>query len=186
MTQLLANIFGELGIAQYLDAFLEQGFDSWETILDITESDLYVRENVCGGELFARHADADGLGSDALGVKLGHRRVGTPFSILRPQAMCRMFPITDEGDGRGQQKLQRRIANSRGIAPEASLVSPTPSSADESRVQDAAVKVESPRLEGREPVGIVITKRKYRRHPKVGFSSPASETGPNPGGNAMG
>ncbi len=42
MTQLLTTIFGELGIAQYLDAFLEQGFDSWETILDITESDLYV------------------------------------------------------------------------------------------------------------------------------------------------
>jgi hypothetical protein len=43
MTQLLETIFGELGIAQYLDAFLEQGFDTWETILDITESDLYVR-----------------------------------------------------------------------------------------------------------------------------------------------
>jgi len=44
MTQLLGTILGELGIAQYLEAFLEQGFDSWETILDITESDLYVRD----------------------------------------------------------------------------------------------------------------------------------------------
>lgn len=43
MTQSLEAIFGELGITQYLDSFLEQGFDSWETILDITESDLYVR-----------------------------------------------------------------------------------------------------------------------------------------------
>lgn len=43
MSQSLEAIFGELGILQYLDAFLEQGFDTWETILDITESDLYVR-----------------------------------------------------------------------------------------------------------------------------------------------
>jgi hypothetical protein len=42
MTQLLGTILGELGIAQYLDVFLQQGFDTWETILDITESDLYV------------------------------------------------------------------------------------------------------------------------------------------------
>jgi len=42
MSQVLETIFGELGITQYLDAFLEQGFDTWETILDITESDLCV------------------------------------------------------------------------------------------------------------------------------------------------
>jgi hypothetical protein len=36
----LENIFGELGISQYLVTFLDQGFDTWETILDITESDL--------------------------------------------------------------------------------------------------------------------------------------------------
>lgn len=47
----LEEIFGELGISQYLEAFVDNGFDSWDTILDITESDL-----------------------DALGVKLGHRR----------------------------------------------------------------------------------------------------------------
>lgn len=40
MAQRLAAIFGELGISQYLDAFVEQGFDTWDTILDITESDL--------------------------------------------------------------------------------------------------------------------------------------------------
>ncbi len=39
-TQRLAEIFGELGISQYLDAFLDQGFDTWGAILDITESDL--------------------------------------------------------------------------------------------------------------------------------------------------
>jgi hypothetical protein len=52
MASQLETIFGELGISQYLHAFVDQGFDTWETILDITESDL-----------------------DALGVKLGHRRV---------------------------------------------------------------------------------------------------------------
>ena len=38
----LAETFDELDLAQYLDSFLEQGFDTWDTILDITESDLYV------------------------------------------------------------------------------------------------------------------------------------------------
>lgn len=52
MTSVVETIFGELGLTQYLDAFIEQGFDAWEIILDIQESDL-----------------------DALGVKLGHRRV---------------------------------------------------------------------------------------------------------------
>ncbi|CCU76121.1 hypothetical protein BGHDH14_bgh04339 [Blumeria hordei DH14] len=47
----LADIFAELGISHYLQEFIEQGFDSWDTILDITESDF-----------------------DVLGVKLGHRR----------------------------------------------------------------------------------------------------------------
>jgi hypothetical protein len=64
------------------------------------------------------------------------------------------------------QKLQRRIANSRGIAPDASLVSPTQSTAEELKLQDAA-KVESAAPDGRETVGVVVTKRKYRRHPKV-------------------
>lgn len=64
MTQQLATIFGEVGLSQYLDIFLEQGFDTWETILDITESDL-----------------------DALGVKLGHRRVCT----LRASRLCRQY-----------------------------------------------------------------------------------------------
>ena len=31
-----------LGIDCYLDIFLEAGFDSWETVLEITENDLDV------------------------------------------------------------------------------------------------------------------------------------------------
>jgi len=40
MMQPLEETFRELGISQYLGVFLDQGFDMWETILDITESDL--------------------------------------------------------------------------------------------------------------------------------------------------
>lgn len=48
----LTDILSRLGLAQYLHAFTFEGFESWETLLDITESDL-----------------------EACGVKLGHRRV---------------------------------------------------------------------------------------------------------------
>lgn len=42
MSRDLEAVFAELGISQYLESFVEQGFDTWETILDITESDLCV------------------------------------------------------------------------------------------------------------------------------------------------
>ncbi|POR32654.1 High mobility group protein 20A [Tolypocladium paradoxum] len=116
MTQGLDSIFAELGLTQYLDAFVDQGFDAWDTILDIQESDL-----------------------DALGVKLGHRR-----------------------------KLQRRIANARGIAPSVSLASLKPA-AEESKPE--TLRRESSRTEGNgESNG--VTKRKYRRHPKPDENAP--------------
>ncbi|KAF1354868.1 high mobility group box domain-containing protein [Delphinella strobiligena] len=40
-----------LGLSQYLQVFLDEGFDTWDTLMDVTESDL-----------------------DTLHVKLGHRR----------------------------------------------------------------------------------------------------------------
>jgi hypothetical protein len=43
MTEDLEVIFSQLGMIQYLDAFVEQGFDTWDTVLDITESDLYAK-----------------------------------------------------------------------------------------------------------------------------------------------
>ncbi|KAI0102933.1 hypothetical protein GGR51DRAFT_562137 [Nemania sp. FL0031] len=112
----IETVFGELGISQYLGVFIDQGFDSWETILDITESDL-----------------------DALGVKLGHRR-----------------------------KLQRRIANYRGVAPEASLVSPARTSIEDAR--NDANRTDIGRTEVR--VGPTVAKRKYRRHPKPDEHAP--------------
>ncbi|KAJ9142107.1 High mobility group protein B3 [Pleurostoma richardsiae] len=117
MSPSLEEVFGELGISQYLGAFLDQGFDTWETILDITESDL-----------------------DALGVKLGHRR-----------------------------KLQRRIANSRGVAPDTALVSPTQPSIEDARPEH---RPDAPSAESRDPAAAVIQKRKYRRHPKPDENAP--------------
>jgi hypothetical protein len=78
----LGDIFAELGISHYLHDFLEQGFDTWETILDITESDF-----------------------DALGVKLGHRRKiqrkianTRGFSSDRALASPRDTPSDDRAD----------------------------------------------------------------------------------------
>ncbi|KAG5981971.1 hypothetical protein E4U55_002457 [Claviceps digitariae] len=117
MNRELEGIFADLGLSQYLDAFRDQGFDAWEIILDIQESDL-----------------------DALGVKLGHRR-----------------------------KLQRRIANARGIAPSISLVSSNKPSSDELKQdglrQDASRTDATSETNG-------VTKRKYRRHPKPDENAP--------------
>ena len=37
----LTDILSRLGLAQYLHVFTYEGFETWETLLDITESDLY-------------------------------------------------------------------------------------------------------------------------------------------------
>lgn len=112
----LEGVFKELGLSQYLDAFTEQGFDKWETILDIQESDL-----------------------DALGVKLGHRR-----------------------------KLQRRIANARGIAPSISLADIRATLED---VKQNGSRHDHGRWEGN-PETNGVAKRKYRRHPKSDENAP--------------
>ncbi|PHH91818.1 hypothetical protein CDD83_10167 [Cordyceps sp. RAO-2017] len=117
MTRELESIFADLGLSQYLDAFVDQGFDAWDTILDIQESDL-----------------------DALGVKLGHRR-----------------------------KLQRRIANARGIAPSVSLACTAKSASDESKPDN--LRRESSRSDGA-PDANGVAKRKYRRHPKPDENAP--------------
>ncbi|PTB65366.1 hypothetical protein BBK36DRAFT_1122166 [Trichoderma citrinoviride] len=113
----LEEIFKELGISQYLSAFVEHGFDTWDTILDIQESDL-----------------------DALGVKLGHRR-----------------------------KLQRRIANARGIDPSISLSS-VQAAFDDEKHDGSHRKREAPCHTG--SGGNSTAKRKYRRHPKPDENAP--------------
>lgn len=46
-------------LSLYVQLFRDEGFDTWNTLMDITESDL-----------------------DALGVKLGHRRVCAQFIFV--------------------------------------------------------------------------------------------------------
>jgi len=36
----LGERLGRLGLSQYLEVFVTEGFDTWEIILDVTESDL--------------------------------------------------------------------------------------------------------------------------------------------------
>ncbi|KAL0257890.1 hypothetical protein SLS55_007058 [Diplodia seriata] len=55
----------QLGLSQYLEVFVTEGFDTWETVLDIRESDL-----------------------DSLNVKLGHRR-----KLQRAIAETRGIPL---------------------------------------------------------------------------------------------
>jgi hypothetical protein len=116
----LAEIFVELGISQYLGAFIDQGFDTWDTILDITESDF-----------------------DVLGVKLGHRR-----------------------------KLQRKIANSRGVSADRALISLSRNTPSDDRQPDEHKAGGT----GPDPKGVAGgphgAKRKYRRHPKVDENAP--------------
>lgn len=40
MTELSERL-ESLGLSQSLETFISEGFDTWETLLDITESDLY-------------------------------------------------------------------------------------------------------------------------------------------------
>lgn len=113
----LADIFAELGISHYLHDFIEQGFDTWETILDITESDF-----------------------DVLGVKLGHRR-----------------------------KLQRKIANSRGVSSDRALGSPRNTPVDD---KPEELKGPNTKVDSKDGSSVVGAKRKYRRHPKPDDNAP--------------
>jgi len=36
----LSDRLERLGLSQYLEVFLSEGYDTWETLCDITESDL--------------------------------------------------------------------------------------------------------------------------------------------------
>ena len=40
----LEVVLSWLGMSQYLDRFRQAGFDSWETLQEITEDDLEVRK----------------------------------------------------------------------------------------------------------------------------------------------
>lgn len=59
------HIFARLNLTQYLDRFIEEGFDSWDAVCQITEADL-----------------------DALNVKFGHRRI-LQFAITESKRATR-------------------------------------------------------------------------------------------------
>ncbi|RVX67428.1 hypothetical protein B0A52_08781 [Exophiala mesophila] len=114
----LAPHLQRLGLEQYLDAFVGEGFESWETLLDIQETDF-----------------------DALNVKLGHRR-----------------------------KLQRAIADYRGISYERLIGSPAQEAHLETiRTPEAGLlALGADRTSASAPEA----KRKYRRHPKPDENAP--------------
>ncbi|KAK7741606.1 hypothetical protein SLS63_001163 [Diaporthe eres] len=69
-----------------------------------------------------------------------------------------------------RQKLQRRIANARGVAPDVALASPTRASVEDTRAGAEVQKPEAsavPPTDSRENSNGVVQKRKYRRHPKM-------------------
>ncbi|KAF2660985.1 HMG-box [Lophiostoma macrostomum CBS 122681] len=79
-----------LGLSQYLDAFVAEGFDTWETLLDITESDLA-----------------------AANVRLGHRRklqraLGQLRDEPSPKALGRQ-ESTYDGDASSSAGASTRV-----------------------------------------------------------------------------
>ncbi|KAL8658479.1 MAG: hypothetical protein Q9226_000973 [Calogaya cf. arnoldii] len=56
-------IFDRLGLGQYLERFVDEGFETWETVLDITESDLQLPPTLEGTKpgkrKYRRHPKAD-------------------------------------------------------------------------------------------------------------------------------
>jgi hypothetical protein len=109
----LEPVLERLGLEQYLPSFIHEGFDTWETVLDITESDL-----------------------DVLQVKLGHRR-----------------------------KLQREIANARGISVEQVIQAPVRAASHESTLPGPEEWKAGSSKGGSKTLS--SGKRRYRRHPKV-------------------
>ncbi|KAI5199744.1 hypothetical protein E4T39_06107 [Aureobasidium subglaciale] len=100
----LKDFLERLDLSHYHDALVEEGFDTWETLMDITESDL-----------------------EALGVKLGHRRKlqrailnaskdRTPLPLLLHSALRDDSVANDEArkkrDSQNPQLSQQRSQDS--------------------------------------------------------------------------
>jgi len=49
--QPISPVFERLQLSAYIDVFVENGFDTWEDVLDITESDLYVGRSLWMNQL---------------------------------------------------------------------------------------------------------------------------------------
>ncbi|KAJ4344777.1 uncharacterized protein N0V89_012521 [Didymosphaeria variabile] len=102
----LAERLARLGLSQYLEALVSEGFDTWETVLDITESDL-----------------------GSLSVKLGHRRkLQRAIAETRRQSSNRPLPIALENagsvdgsyrsdDSATETKVRQGEASTTGVTP---------------------------------------------------------------------
>ena len=148
----LYPILSRLGLAQYVGKFSEEGFENWETVLDITESDLYDRIYITSA---IHTCILIGGIRDALGVKLGHRRV----SSCRMNAHLR-WEYLAAIELNLIQILQREIAQTRGVSLEQLNPSFRSSNHEDRNEGDES------RVDGRGAAG-TGGKRKYRRHPKV-------------------
>ncbi|KAL1595857.1 hypothetical protein SLS60_009547 [Paraconiothyrium brasiliense] len=103
----LAERLARLGLSQYLEALVSEGFDTWETVLDITESDL-----------------------GSLNVKLGHRRkLQRAIAETRRQSSTRPLPIALEHAGSvdGSYRSDDSATESKARQGEASTTGVTPS-----------------------------------------------------------
>ncbi|KAL8895474.1 MAG: hypothetical protein Q9192_003611 [Flavoplaca navasiana] len=95
-------IFDRLGLAQYLERFIDEGFETWETVLDITESDLY--DHRLQREI-----------ANATGIDIRNNAVAGPDTLqtqpgisLDPAASSdRQGPPTLEGTKPGKRKYRR-------------------------------------------------------------------------------
>lgn len=94
----LESVFAGLGLTQYINAFTDQGFDSWETILDIQESDLYVTEQNSPDRTHNSHRDT-------LGVKLGHRRVSYSSTLEALMCPSRNYHCLDDSEDQALMTL---------------------------------------------------------------------------------
>jgi len=114
-----------LGLSQYHDSLVQEAFDSWDVLADITEEDL-----------------------DAIGVKLGHRRILQRAIAEYRKEGTQTAPVVEL-----PTEPKHRAAKSDGSISIPTTIEPVSASNGTSRA----------------PTG---SKRKYRRHPKPDDNAP--------------
>ena len=134
----LHSVLTRLGLEQYYGTLVDNGFESWNVVLDIAESDF-----------------------DALGFKLGHRRVlqrEIASFLARRQSPDASRPVLS--------------TSSAAVSPSRSSSSTTSVSISGSSVGAAAGGASSSSESRRKPADEKRDKRRYRRHPKQDPNAP--------------
>jgi hypothetical protein len=155
----LRQRLARLGLSQYLEVFTAEGFDTWDTVLDITESDLYAHTTFliqAKAHIYPEVFSTSSSGTEGFVV--------VSFSIFKLWTKAKIVV----------QKLQRAIAESRGQTSDrplpialnrATSAEGSYRSGDESATEGKG-KQHDVSTTGATATG-TTTKRKYRRHPKV-------------------